>query len=270
MTTIPQFNASSQVGADYVKPFPQVKYEAQVFAQRANGLADQILSQNAPAVYQGPVIVRTHHYYSPLTDWYYSPFYSPRVVVINNSDNCAPRTCTSGTSFFSSSTSDRKNDKKAKDEAAAVVVAAVAAGVGLVGLYFLGTTIASLKDTRDQLNETNEFRETILPYSQTQDDKEGAIVYPSLDAIALKDRICTRIQNSALVDLVLRTGLVASCGAAIAGAVTTTPAWVTAGAVAGLASTTGIIFKWGFESQAANIRDAHELKNAVNMISNVQ
>lgn len=220
------------------------------FAKTADNLANQILSQDAPVAYQGPVVIRSSHYYHPSP--FFWPIYppSPSVVVINNGPH-------------SSASPVNRDRNKEKDNGAAILVGIVAVAVGGIALYSLGAGIATYNDTNQELADTQQFQERLF-IAPNADAKEQALIQEANNAANLKNRICTRLKNSALANLALRTGLFASCGIALAGAVAATPALMTAGGVVGLVSVGGMLFKWGFDtSDKANVRDAQHLKGSV-------
>lgn len=257
----------------FFKPSPAlVESEIKAFAAKADSLANQLLSQeahyNGDMVYGGPVIVRTYHYDS------HPIFYHPRVCHVPSN------TCPNSPSMNSGK----------KDSNNVLLIAAAAATIGAVVTYSLGSAIASYQDASYVLDETEEFQETLASWQQGIEANQQDLVANAAQVSLLKARICSRIKNSAIADIVLRSGLLTTCGIALASAAKETvvlmggnntliefatqissaitePVVNTAIAI-GLLSTVGMLFKAGFNSSdRANVRDAQSIKNVVRALN---
>lgn len=244
-----------------------VRSEITSFASKANSLADQILSQNEPATYSGPVVIHDHHYYEPSYPLFWQP--RPRVIVVD-SPSC-PRQCPAPSA---------KPSGKGKDDKA-VFIGVAAAVIGGATLYSLGSSISAYQDAGAELEETNMFQHKLRAYQDTVGEDQQELVYHARQAASLKERICSRIQSSAATDIFLKSSMAAACGSALAGAAMEVysvslivagaqlaPALITGGAIAGCATAAGMLFKWGFDStDKANLRDAQSLKDSVQLLT---
>lgn len=239
----------------YVPNAMIVRSEITFFASKANSFAEQILGQNRLSAYSGPVIV--HHEPS------YPLFWHPNRVVVAQGSSC----------------SNARTSLKKKDNSN-LFIGVIAAVIGAVAIYSLGSSIASYQDASLELKETNQFQLKLMAYQDTANDEEQDLVYCARQAASLKEHICSRIKNSAASDIFLRTFLLGSCGSVVTGVVmnayalptfaaaaTTAPALITCGAIAGCVTTAGMLFKWGFDStDKANMRDAQSLKDSVYLL----
>lgn len=230
----------------YPIPKEVVRTEVQNFAEKANYLAEQILAENAPSTnYTGPVVIRNHYYSDP----FWIPWYQPRTVVpVPECRSRSPR--------------ERERENNA-------FIGVVAAVVGGIAIYSMGSAISRERDANSVLEETHEFQNKLTNYQQLAPVEEQPLVAKASEAAHLKERICTRIKNSAAADLCLRTGLFGGCAMALAG-VFAVPALITAGTITGVVATSGMLFKWGLDStNGDNIRDAEALKASVKQLSSL-
>lgn len=243
----PPFNISRQ-GFNMISA-SAVQAEIKTFATKANHLADQILCQEEPKSYTGPVIIHSHHYYQPWPMFWYNP--GPRYVVIDNRTSCP---------------GDRKKD----DQVAALLIGIISAAVAGVALYSLGSSIAAYNDASQELADTQDFQEKLNFSPRNSGEKEQEKIDEAYQISNLKGRICNRIKSSAANDIVLKASLCSAAGASLAGAIVTAPALITAGVVAGLISTGGLLFKWGFDStDNCNRRDAQALKASISHLKSL-
>lgn len=223
--------------------------EIKTFAAKADQLADQILCQNEPTSHSGPVIIHDHHYYQPWPMFWYDP--GPRYVYIDNR---------------SSSCDDRKRD----EQAVSIIIAIISTVVAGVALYSLGSSIAAYNDAHDELADTQDFQIKLNCSPRNIEQKDQEKIDEAYQISHLKGRICSRIKNSAASDIVLKASLCGAAGVSLAGAVVTAPALMTAGVVAGLISTGGLLFKWGFDStDRSNQRDAAVLKASISHLNSL-
>src|SRR5262249_9029422 len=158
-------------------------------------------------------------------------------------------------------------NKKKNEEGAAFVLAFISTIVAGIALYSLGSSIAAYQDASQELEDTQEFKQTLSEqqlYRGIPPDLQNHIG-EAAQAVKLKDRICSRIKNSAIGDIILRTALLGSASAALSGAgivltgaavaSTTASSLMTGGIIAGLITTGGILFKLGFDNtDKANLR----------------
>lgn len=246
-----------------------VRSEIGVFASKADSLANQIIAQENPSTYNGPVVIRDHHYY-PSSPFFW-PFYQPKpsVVVVNDSS------CSASASKSSSHKDEKDN------HAGLLFIAGAAAVVSGIAIYYLGAAKAAYDDANELLGETLDFKEKLSAYQHTVNQEEKALVNEACHTANLKERICKRTKNSASMNILLRSGMLLGCIPTIAGAVlksgvlrsydfippsviAAAPTLLMAGCVTGVLSLSGILFKWGFDStDKANLRDAQSLKNSV-------
>ncbi|HEV8052863.1 MAG TPA: hypothetical protein VGP47_10245 [Parachlamydiaceae bacterium] len=243
MTTFAQpiYGAPKLLQPDGFLSSNYVRSNIDQFADKANDLANQLLAP-ANSSYTGPVIIRNNHYYS------YSPFYSPwfysrpSVIVVNNNGR-----------------NRRSNEQDNGKNALLGVVLTVGA---VIMSYFIGTAFSSYQDAQRECKEARGSHKKFANFQAYVSPKD----YPLLDeariATGLKDRICSRIRDSALWDLSLRTAVTAGLVLGALGAFSICPPVV---GILGLAicttSAAAMMFKWGFDStDRANIRDAQELR----------
>lgn len=229
----------------YAPSAAAVQSEIKTFAVKADHLADQILSQNEPKAYSGPVIIHDHHYYQPWPMFWYDP--GPRYVVINN------RSC---------------SDNRKKDDDKAALIGFLSAIIAGVALYSLGSSIAAYNDASEELTDSYEFQEKLNQGPKNISQKDQDKIDAAYQISDLKGRICSRIRNSAVSDILLKGVLVGAAGLGFASM--WTPALLTAGAISGAVSTGGLLFKWGFDStDKANARDAVALKASVSQLNKI-
>lgn len=246
MSSVPQFlNPAFSIPRQgfYIPSAAAMQSEIKTFAAKANNLADQILSQNEPKAYSGPVIIHDHHYYQPYPMFWYDP--GPRYVVINNNNSS-------------------HDNRKKEDKSGAIIVGIISAIVAGVALYSLGSSIAAYQDAKEELTDTQEFQQKLNCCPSSTDPKEQGRIDEAYQIANFKGRICSRIKSSAISDIALKAALFGAAGVALTGAITTAPALMTGGMIAGLVTTGGLLFKWGFDStDKSNMRDAQSMKASV-------
>ena len=234
----PRFNPNPSPSQTSFPHFSQVRTEVNQFSRKADHLANQILApKDIP--YEGPVIIRERYYISPFyTPWYY-PSHSYYVV-------------------------GRQGRGRDNGDNAARLVIGILATIGVfVMAKAVGDAVVAFKDSQRELNETDAEKEKLNNLSTVAKPEDQAIIAQANDALELKERICSRIRNSAVWDLALSVSLTAGLALTAIGAFVCPPL-----ALAGIALTvvaaTSIMFKWGFDSRdSENQRDAHDLKARV-------
>ena len=211
------------------------------FADKANDLANQLLAPKN-ASYNGPVVIRNNYYYS------YSPFYSPwfysrpSVIVVDN-----------GRGRRSNEQDNAKN-----------LLLGVALTVGaLVMSYFVGSAFSSYQDADRECTEARESQIKFANYRPYVSPKDFPLLEEARIATSLKDRICSRIRDSAVWDLALRVGVTSGLVIGAVGAFTCLPV-LGVGLSIGVISAGAMLFKWGFDTNdRKNILDAQDLKASV-------
>lgn len=211
-------------------PKEEVRTEVQKFAKKANRLADQILSENSPTPYTGPVIIRNNYYYgSCWSPWFW---YTPHTVYVPQQ-----------------SRRERESDNN-------FLIGLFAAIVGGIALYAIGSGMSQCEDAHRELEKTHEFQNKLKNFQRNGPAEEQRYVAKAAQTASLKERICSRIKNSAITDLFLRTVLFVGCGLALTGALAFPPL-VLPGVVIAIVGVGGMLFKWGLESSnSQNILDA--------------
>lgn len=218
------------------------------FAAQAGRLADQILSIRDQREYNDTAVIRHHHYHHGYSYW--SPFYlRPSPVVVIDGGR-----------------SERR--RRSEDNAAVAIIAAI---VGGIALYTIGSSMAQYQDASTDHEENMDMQYTLNQYQGADVSmKDRELIGETYQALRLKDRITTRIQNSASEDLVMRVGLFAGAGVAFMGAISAAPALITAGTITGLVACGGMLFKWGLDStNRANIRDAEALAMSLDRLKSL-
>jgi len=239
------FNASFS-GID-----PALNFDVNKFSISANQMAREILAtQKGSAPYVGPRVITRYHYW-------HEPFWSPswmfcRPVYVYPSGNCSRRR-------------DRDND------GTAFLIGMIATIVGGIALFAVGSGRNTFKEAKCELEDAAASRTKFSDYEQAaHNNTERNVALEAKNAAVLKVRICKRIRDSALKDLVFRVGLVAGCALALAGAIFTSPTLITAGLVTGLVVGGSMLFNWGLDStDKQNINDANKLLEAMNNMRSV-
>jgi len=155
------------------------------FTSKTADLATQILApKNIP--YEGPVIIRERYYpmysYYPTSPWFYS---RPSMIVI-----------------------DRHGRRRHNhDDGSRVLLGIVAALGAMIASYTIGTAIISLKDSQSELSKTKQDEKKFVEYQKQAGPEDKILVNQAIEAVCLKDRICSRIRNSAIWDLALKITL---------------------------------------------------------------
>jgi len=218
------------------------------FSQSSTNLAQEILqAQSGSSSYSGPTVIRHYHYYnSPWSS--YSYFWQPTPVYI------IP------TRGYSRYEEDNNN---------ALLLGVVAAVVGGIALFTVGTSISTLEDANRELDDTSAFKARFKTYQNIATDaKEREKAAYAENAACLKEQICQRTKNSALTDLILRVGLFVGCAFALMGAILTVPEWMSVGLITSLVFAGAMLFKAGLDStDKKNFRDARDLQNAINHLN---
>lgn len=243
MTAYAQPLSGSIPHTQYVRNVPSqvIRSEIGQFAAKSNDLANQILIQNSPQRYEGPVIIRNHYYY----DGFYSPWYHPSVIILGGDRGHGRR--------------DRNHD-----DGASILLGIVATIGALFATYAVGSAIASHSDAKRELDETRDVHQKLLSYHTGANSADQQLLDEALCAATLKERICSRIRNSSAVDLALRVALTAGLVLTAVGAFTACPPVLAVGLALSLSTAGAMLLKWGVESKdKANVRDAQFLKNCV-------
>jgi len=199
-----------------------------------NMVRDVLGAQNRPTGrVEGPVVFRTYRSYDPFWPSVYQPVYV-------TSYNPRPR-------------EDNSN----------VLTGIFAAVVVGVTTFFVGQAIGSLEDAERELDNAISEKQKFDGYSKhSATQQERLTATDVVRAAGLKERICRRIKESAITDLILRVGLLAGASLVLIGAIYTAPAWISSGLVVSCAATALMLFNWGLNStDRNNIRDAEELRD---------
>lgn len=219
-------------------------------------MAHEIIAGTTNTTYDGPVVIRHYHYYND-PFWYPTIWYprGPSVIVLP-SDNCRPAPV------------NTQSDRRKKDDDTAKLIGVAAAVIGGVTLYFLGSAISKIQDANVELEDTKNYQQQMARYRNAGTDSEQENTYKVLQVADLKERICTRVADSAWWDVALRTGLAASCGIALAGSFAVVPAatmWY--GVYGATGAVAGMLFKAGLDSSdKMNFRDAQAMQSVLQEI----
>lgn len=214
------------------------------FADKANNLANQLLAPKN-ASYDGPVVIRNNYYYSysPFSPFYSPWFYSrPSVIVV-----------------------DRGNGRRSNEQDSAnnILLGAVLTVGALVMTYFVGSAVSSYQDADRECESARRDQREFASYRPYASVDDFPLLEEARVATSLKDRICSRIRNSAAWDLALRVSLTAGLVIGAVGAFTCLPV-LGVGLVIGAVSAGAMLFKWGFEStDRKNLLDAEALRASV-------
>jgi len=217
----------------------ELKGEVKQFTVQANRLAKQLIADQAPEPYTGPVVIRHHYYhYTP----YYSPwFYSrPSVVVIGN-----------GTSH--------RRDRREDNDAANAALGILATIGAMFAAYAIGLAWARHSDAERELDDTRAFQQKMAGAQVESNDQK--MVNDAQAAAGLKERICKRIRNSAAIDLTLRISLAVGLVFIATGAFAICPPLGGLGLSVAMVAGFAMMFKWGCDTtDQANARDAYALQ----------
>lgn len=233
---------SSHIPASGMAP---VKSEIKTFVKRTDLLADEVIGASSSSTRsyssgERPVIIR-NYYSSPW--WSPWPMYQPVYVVDGGSHG-------------------RRDDGDWR-----FLVGLTAAIFGGIAMFATGRALSRYQDADRELEDNYQFQDrlnTSRYRAATPDDQE--LLENAKHASDLKSRVCSRIRNSALADLVFRVTALFGCGMALAGAFAAAPAWMTAGTITALVAGGAMLFKWGYESDKYLMQDAHALKAAVRQL----
>lgn len=210
------------------------------FAAKSRTLANQILRDAAheKVEVQGPVVI--HHYYTPWSYYFYPSFWYPQPVVYV----------------------DRSRDNR--DEATRVLVGVAFAIIGAIATIAVGAAYCRLRDARQELKGTDELQRNLNVYSDMNVAPNVNYVKNVNKLIELKTRICTRVKNSALADLILRIGTFVASALAVGAALTLLPGYfMPIGVVAATVFGIGMLFKLAMESKRSDIEDARAIHQTI-------
>lgn len=216
------------------------------FTERSTQLANEILGSTPSSdSYRSERTVIIRNYYSSpwWTPW---PMYQPIYVIDGGSG--------------------RRDNSDMN-----CLIGLIAVIVGGIALFATGTALSRYQDSDSELADNERFQGELDRFSFGLRDASETKLYEQVEhakhAATLKARICHRIRNSALTDLVLRISTFVGCALALTGIFATLPGLVSVGTIVGLVSGGAMLFKWGFESTSRRLEhDAHELKHSVNLL----
>lgn len=231
----------------YIPTIATIRSEIEAFASKAKHLAEQILSQNNPKAYTGPIIIHDHHYYQPWPMFWYDP--GPRYVVIDRPS---------------------RDSKRNDDESARILIGVISTVAAAIALYSLGSSIASYRDSSQELADTQEFQGKLNFIPRDIEEKDQEKICKAYQIADLKGRICTRVKNSAINDIILKSSFFIGAGVTATAAFVNAPGLITAAGIGTLVAGGGLLFKWGFDStDKSNIRDAEYLKAFVSELKKI-
>lgn len=242
---IPNYMGPSAEHAGQHYPLQAIRSEVNRFVTKAGDLANQILTENSPKPYQGPVIIRNHYHFTP---WHYNPY--PSVIVVG--DHC--------------------HGRRQKDDDGGRILLGILATVGaLIASYAVGSAIVTHQDASSELDEAKQARLKFQEFAMHAVGKDQELVSEALEASHLKKRICKRMKNSAVTDLALRITLAVGLGMIAGAAFVAAPQILALGLVSSVVAGGAMLFKWGFESSSsANLRDAQALNESLKRLKQLQ
>lgn len=214
---------------------------AKAIVTKGNDLADQMIPSAVSPDEKASRVVVIRDYYSP----FWSPFYSPyffHPVYIHE-----PR--------------ERRNDN---DAALRILVGFIATLVIGLGAVALGAALNRFQDSSKELNDLR-VNQNKLTHNNSEDNNELQVLKAADEIADFEISICSRIRNSALADLLLRTSLVVSAVFTLLSAFTViSPFFMSAGIISGIAFSAVMLFKLGFENtNRRNIEEAKEIKAGI-------
>lgn len=235
------------------KVSPKIDTKVNNFVESASNLANQILAPDVKS-HEGPIVIRNHyHYYHP-SPWYASPWFYPQptVVVVNGRHDYV------------------RQERREKEDGCGILIGVIATIGALFASYAIGCAVVKHNDAKKELDATHKFQRSLSKF-ELQSPNDAPIFLNDVNSAAkLKERICSRIKNSAVWDLALRISVAVGLGVTALGAFIACPPLLAVGAILTVATLAGMLFKWGFESSdKANKADAQALQNKIFMLKQV-
>ena len=133
----------------------------------------------------------------------------------------------------------------------------------LVMTYAVGSALSSYQDADRECENARKSQSEFANYRAYASPSDLPLLEEVRIASSLKDRICSRIKDSAKWDLALRISLTAGLVIGAVGSFTCLPV-LGVGLAIGTISAGAMLFKWGFESNdRKNLLDAQELRASV-------
>lgn len=251
--TPPYFNCSTNSR--------KIRSEISHFSDRAKALANEILISNhryqSTEFIESPVVIIRSHYWSPWESHCWSPCSRPGLT--SNTSSRAQRR-------------DSSNREK-KNEGLLLLIGLTAAVVGTVTLFKTLGALPRYYDASQELKETKKFQQELETF--TPKVEECALIEEAQHVSDLKARICTRIRNSALIDLALSISLTASsCMAGVGAsmllldnAMVDYPPILSVGLVASGVLGGLTLINWALDSSdKKNVRDAFVMRDSINRL----
>lgn len=221
---------------------PTIRKEVSDFAKKSESLANQILREASNendrlVIYDGPVVI--HHYYTPWTHYFYSPFWYPQPVIY-------------------------RRDRNSRDEGLRMIAGLVFTVLGAIAMISAGSAFSRYRDAKKELAGADDLRRELTVYLDMNSAPNVGYVEEAKRLINLKTKVCKRVKNSALADLILRIGVAAASIIAIAGAVALLPGYfMSIGTVAVAAFAAAMLFKLAMESNQQDIDDAKAMHQSI-------
>lgn len=215
-----------------------IKEDISKFAQKSERLANQILKGTSldHVHYEEPIVI--HHYYTPWSYYFYSPFwYQPQPVIVV------------------------RNRRDHNDEAIRFLAGVAFAFIGAIAMISIGGACSRLRDAGKELADVKKLRKELDVYHNMNASPDLPYIQEANRLVHLQTRVCRRIRNSALWDLILRVGVAVSSVLAVAGAIALLPGhFISIGAGMATAFAVVMLVKLLMENQQAEIADAREMK----------
>lgn len=207
-------------------------------ARNTDSFATSFLPEN-----NGPkVVVHRHYYgYDYTPSWFY--FYPQPVYIVGG----------------------RRREDEGSSRAALAILSTVLGGIAL---YALGKALGRFRAASSDLQNAQHDRARLNDYGANAAGSDQTAVETAKHSVDLKGRICQRVKNSALTDVILRVGFAVGCGLLLASAFATAPGLLyLMGAVTALTTGGAMLLKWGFEStDRQNQLDALAIRASVQQI----
>ncbi len=208
----------------------------------ANGqaLAEQIdptprSSGSSGSCCSHPTII--HGYGSP---WWYSPWYQPVYIFPDNS---------------------RRQDNSGERALVGIIMTLI---IGF-GSLALGAAVSRLMDARNELYNALSNRDQLDRSDFAISSRQYQQLTLAKEVADIETSICNRIANSALIDVVLRAGLVVSAVFGLISAFAFIhPAYMSIALITGIAFGAIMLFKAGLENtEHRNVADTRHMRDAI-------